>query len=258
MSAAPERANDAGADLWRVDALGELHGMLASTVQVDELLRVIVTRAAAQIGPDVSAAITVRRGDRSAVAAASDAAAAACDHAEQAAGAGPCLEAARIERLLTVPDVAADDRWPAWRDATLAAGFGTAAAVPAPATPGSPDLAIDLYRPGTGDWDADDLAAVELFARDAARAVAVAAHVEEQSAVAADLRQAMVSRSVIDQALGVVMAQNRCGPEEAFAMLRSASQRRNEKVRDVAASIVAQVSGTTPHAAHEFRDRPRR
>ncbi|WP_158609550.1 ANTAR domain-containing protein [Cellulomonas triticagri] len=244
-----------GADLWRADALGELHGMLAATVQVDALLQVIVLRAAAVAGPDVSAAITVRQGGRSAVAAASDAAAAACDHAEQAAQAGPCLEAARIERLITVPDVAADDRWPVWRDATLAVGFGTAAAVPARSVEGNPDLAINLYRPGTGEWQADALAGVQRFAEDAARAVAVAAHVEAQTQVNTDLKRAMASRTVIDQALGVIMAQNRCGPEEAFRILRSASQHRNQKMRDVAADLVAGVSGSAPHAVQEFRER---
>lgn len=244
-------------DAWRVEALGELHGMLATTVQLDALLEVIVRRAAERAGDRVSAAITVRLGGRSAVAATTDEAASACDHAEQAAGDGPCLEAARIERLITVPDVSADDRWPQWRDTTLANGFASAAAVPASSRAGADlDLAINLYRPTLGDWDPEALAAVGRFADDAAGAVAVAARVEEQTQVNTDLKQAMASRAVIDQALGVIMAQNRCGPEEAFGILRRASQHRNAKLRDVAALVVAQVSGAEAHSAHEFRDRP--
>ena len=61
---------------------------------------------------------------------------------------------------------------------------------------------------------------------------------------------AMESRAVIDMAVGVVMAQNRCTPEEAFAFLRSASNSRNTKLREVAASVVASIAGRTHVKAH--------
>lgn len=242
---------------WRAGAVGALHTMLVTTVQVDELLDVIASHAAERAGPGSSAAITVRLNAQATVAAASDARSEACDRAEQAAGDGPCLESARQGRQIVVPDVAAEQRWPAWRDATVQAGFGSAAALPAAPPRGLDlDLAINLYRDRPGGWDLDVLADVGAFAEDAARAVAVAARVEEQGRVNEDLRAAMAGRAVIDQALGVVMAQNRCGPEEAFAILRRASQTRNQKLRVLAAEIVTQVSGTTPHSPHEFRARP--
>ena len=50
------------------------------------------------------------------------------------------------------------------------------------------------------------------------------------------------SMPVIEQAKGILMAQSRCTPDEAFAMLRAASQRSNVKVRDLAEEIVARVS----------------
>ncbi len=51
---------------------------------------------------------------------------------------------------------------------------------------------------------------------------------------------------VIEQAKGVLMAQNRCGPEEAFDLLRRASQRANVKVSVLAAQIVEQVASPEP------------
>ncbi len=256
------RVDDAGSGsataASRADLLAELHAVLGQTVQVDALLDVVVRRAAALAGDDVSAAMTVRLDGRSAVAASTDEQAAACDSEEQAAGEGPCLDAGREERLITVPDIAAERRWERWRDASVAAGFGSSAAVPGRTPEGSRiDLAIDLYRPQRGEWDLAALEAVQGFADDAVTAVLVASRVEEQSRVNADLKTAMASRTVIDQALGVMMAQNRCSPEEAFGILRRASQHRNAKLRDVAAQIVAQVSGTEPHSPHEFRERPR-
>jgi AmiR/NasT family two-component response regulator len=47
---------------------------------------------------------------------------------------------------------------------------------------------------------------------------------------------------VIEQAKGILMAQNRCGPEEAFDLLRRASQRANIKLSVLAAQIVEQVA----------------
>ena len=47
---------------------------------------------------------------------------------------------------------------------------------------------------------------------------------------------------VIEQAKGIIMGQQRCGPEEAFALLRQASQRTNIKVHVLAAQIVERTA----------------
>lgn len=53
----------------------------------------------------------------------------------------------------------------------------------------------------------------------------------------------MSSRAVIDQAIGIVMAQNRCDADAAFDVLRRASQNRNIKLRQVATDLVKAVAG---------------
>jgi response regulator NasT len=53
-----------------------------------------------------------------------------------------------------------------------------------------------------------------------------------------DLRAALVTRPVIDQAKGLLIAHHGCSPEEAFEMLAQASQRCNRKVRDIAQAMV--------------------
>ncbi|MFY9774201.1 MAG: ANTAR domain-containing protein [Trebonia sp.] len=60
------------------------------------------------------------------------------------------------------------------------------------------------------------------------------------------LRASLASRSVIDQALGVIMTQQRCTATEAFDILRSASQNRNVKVREIADQIIASIAGQPP------------
>jgi hypothetical protein len=48
---------------------------------------------------------------------------------------------------------------------------------------------------------------------------------------------------VIEQAKGIIMAQGGCGEDEAFDLLRTASQRLNKRVRDLAAEIVTRTRG---------------
>jgi len=53
-----------------------------------------------------------------------------------------------------------------------------------------------------------------------------------------DLRTVLESRPVIDQAKGILVAQQHCSADDAFAMLAEASQKSNRKLRDVAQAIV--------------------
>jgi len=67
----------------------------------------------------------------------------------------------------------------------------------------------------------------------------------------ARLQARLASMPVIEQAKGVLMAQQRCGPDEAFELLRRASQRANIKVSVLAAQIVEQVASPTPDGSAE-------
>ena len=53
-----------------------------------------------------------------------------------------------------------------------------------------------------------------------------------------DLRAALRTRPVIEQAKGILMADRGCTPDEAFEMLSAASQRENRKIRDIAQAMV--------------------
>jgi AmiR/NasT family two-component response regulator len=66
----------------------------------------------------------------------------------------------------------------------------------------------------------------------------------------ARLRAQLETMPVIEQAKGILIAQTGCTPEEAFALLRQASQRGNVRVSELAASIVdrAVTKGQAPPA----------
>lgn len=101
-------------------------------------------------------------------------------------------------------------------------------------------VALRLYCGGTPTRQAVELA--EVYLSVIARVVHLRLRLDDQETVNADLRAAAASRSMIDQAMGVMMLQNRCSAPEAFAILRQASQNRGLKLRDVAAAILDGVS----------------
>lgn len=67
------------------------------------------------------------------------------------------------------------------------------------------------------------------------------------------LRRAIASRPVIDQARGVLMAMYGCTPDEAWHILREASQLSNTKLRTVAESLTASAEATGAPPPEEVR-----
>lgn len=61
--------------------------------------------------------------------------------------------------------------------------------------------------------------------------------------LASHLEVALESRGVIEQAKGIVMAREHCGPDGAFEWLRQRSQSENRKLRAIAEDLVAEVAG---------------
>jgi len=82
--------------------------------------------------------------------------------------------------------------------------------------------------------------------------LALAVRIAERTEMSKHLQTALASRAVIDQALGIIMGQNRCSADEAFEVLRTASQNRNVKLRDIAAEMITAVSGQPPAAEPRF------
>jgi len=240
--------------LDRAAVITELQNLLLETPALQEFVEGIAVAATVHVRPATSATVSMRRDGRPYAVAASDAVASACDQVEYATDDGPCLEAIRVGDVVISDDLAVDHRWPAWRAAAQARGFGSILAVPRPVRPGV-WIALNLYSRATHVWDEGALPVAHMYADEIARAMNLYLRGTDQAELNADLRAAIASRSVIDQALGVIMAQNRCTEETAIEILRGASQHRNIKLRDVASAIVENVAGSPPTGADTFHDR---
>jgi AmiR/NasT family two-component response regulator len=95
-------------------------------------------------------------------------------------------------------------------------------------------------------FGAEETRRAEKFADPAAGAMALGLRLVTYADLIDQLRASLASRAVIDQAVGVIMGQERCTQDKAFSALRTASQNRNVKLRDIAREVVTNASGEQP------------
>jgi hypothetical protein len=150
---------------------------------------------------------------------------------------GPCLEAALTEPVVESADLAVDPRWPQYGPRAAELGFGAQIAFQFRAEPHARG-ALNLYADEKHSLDADTRALGALFAG----LVAVAMGWARQDD---SMAQALISRNVIGQAVGIVMERYTVDPDRAFAFLVRTSQDSNTKLRAVAESIVADLVSRT-------------
>ena len=96
--------------------------------------------------------------------------------------------------------------------------------------------ALNLYS--TPGFDHGAEATARAFGAELAAAAARATVYVDQAAMARQLQEAMDARAEIEQAKGIIMANERCNADRAFDILRQASQRQNRKLRDVAKELI--------------------
>jgi len=150
---------------------------------------------------------------------------------------GACHEAFLTRELVGVEDLAATDRWPAYRDRALELGFGAVMGVPMHAC-GETIGVLNVYRRTPGPWSEADVEAAEILTAMGAGYILHANQLRGQHDLAAQLEAAIASRDLIGQAKGLLIARHGIDAEAAFAMLRAESQTTNRKLRDVAAELL--------------------
>ena len=114
--------------------------------------------------------------------------------------------------------------------------------------------ALNLYARDASAFGAAEAWRAADFAENASGALTLAIRLTSDAALIEQLRASMASRTVIDQALGIIMAREQCTQARAFAILRSASQNSNTKLRDIASAVVTSVSGEPPQPSPAFDD----
>ncbi|HEX4493997.1 MAG TPA: GAF and ANTAR domain-containing protein [Acidimicrobiia bacterium] len=220
-------------------AFAEIAQHLYQSQDVDAVLSTIARAAVATITGCDMASISVPDGPTFRTLASTDAAATDVDTAQYAAGEGPCLDATE-EPAVYAPEFP-DPRWP--RLASDPNRFGVQSVASfrvASSNRPNTERFVGSLNAYSSDDHAFEQQAQEIglilaaHASTGVSAVRDRVSLEEQ---AVQLHQALETRDVIGQATGILMERLRVTPEEAFEILRRASQNLNVKLRLIAESL---------------------
>lgn len=160
------------------------------------------------------------------------------DAAQYASGCGPCLDSWRLRKIVRLDDIEGTDAYPEFAAAALARGVRSTLSLPLMAGEEAAG-ALNLYSRTPRGFTAEDEGAGTLLASAAAIVLVNASAYWQAAQLSEQLTHAMQSRAVIEQAKGILMARSpHLSPDEAFDLLRKASQRENVKLRDIAQRIV--------------------
>jgi GAF domain-containing protein len=158
----------------------------------------------------------------------------AVDAIQYETGQGPCLDAISEHEIFWIDDLAVDERWPSF-SRRAAEGTGVRSMLSFRLFVEDDTIgALNLYSRRVRAFDEPACAVGTILATHAALGIRAAQDKER----AEQLDLALQSNRQIGIAIGVLMAGGSMTQEEAFSVLRRASQHLNRKLRDVAAEVI--------------------
>lgn len=244
------------ADAVLSDLVVSLQTLLLGSHDLATFLEGVATVAEDVVEAPAACGITLLLDGRDWTGASSDPRAAEADRVQHTYGTGPCVEAATTGEVVEVGNQARDHRWPSYAEHARALGVRHSLSVPL-RLEGRTRGSLNVYHYDHPRVPEDERRRMELFAARASTAISLALQRTEHQDLSHHLERALRARSVIDQAIGVLMAHERCGADAAFDMLRRHSQNSNRKLRDVAADVITRVTGHPPGAHSPFATRDR-
>lgn len=204
---------------------------------VDATLQLVVSLAQSSMARIDGASVSLVRTDQFETSNATSDEVRAVDELQYRSGRGPCVDAILQSRRYNVVLTHERDTWPDFTAAALGAGY--ASMLSTPLQPRDRTLgALNLYSRRLDPFGDAEVEQAEVFVEhasavlDNAIALTVAERTNEQ------LQEALATREVIGQAQGILVARQGCTIDEAFVLLREASQRSNRRLRDIARELV--------------------
>ncbi len=150
---------------------------------------------------------------------------------------GPCVDCYATGQPVSVADIQrAMERWPRFAPAAVGAGFASVHAVPMRAA-GIVLGALGLFGTRPGALTQSDLLVAQTLTRVACVAI-LQEHAPTPSTVMPQLRSALTSRVVVEQAKGFLREMLGVSVEEAFHLLRTYARANGEHLTDLARRLM--------------------
>ena len=223
------------------DGARRLGGALLDDDVLDQLLQKVVELTCHTVRTARSVSITVADGGRYRTSNSTDEEALAIDLAQYAGDEGPCLEALRSGRQVQAAIEGDGRRWPQFHRKAKEMGVAAVLSTPLVRTREGAIGALNVYSHEVGAFDATARRTAQIMGEHAALLVGNIVALRSASQLNEQLRQALASREIIGEAKGIIMERQSCTRDEAFDILRRASQRENRKLRELAEELVLRV-----------------
>ncbi|HET7310362.1 MAG TPA: GAF and ANTAR domain-containing protein [Mycobacteriales bacterium] len=218
-------------------AMHELAQLLVAEEGVESTLQRIVDLAKRVIPGCDAAGVTLYLDGKYLTAAYTDQRTLEVDEGQYTRDEGPCLQAMRDRAVLRIDVDEASERWPHFLEDAHRSGVRSFLAGPL-LLKDEAIGALNLYSSDHDGFTSLDDVLIALFTGQAAIAVANAKTYGDAIELTHQLQEAITSRAVIEQAKGVLMAREALDADGAFSRLRTWSQNRNVKLREIAKEVV--------------------
>ncbi|WP_229904920.1 GAF and ANTAR domain-containing protein [Lentzea cavernae] len=228
------------------DALEVLRAALTGDESPDDALQQLTETAINAIADADAVTLTVMTQQQPRTAAATDPILVDIDEKQFSADRGPCMQSARTLEAVRAVVGEHQDEWPEFEAAAASHDIRAYLSVPVVLPSGDGGEAqhlgsINVYSRTAEAFDPFDEGLMRLFTTTASATIASAQHSQRLHDQIQSLERALVTRAVIDQAKGVLMAVHKCSADEAFDMLVQRSQHENIKLRDIARNLLDSV-----------------
>ena len=208
----------------------------ATTAEGRPALADLVALAVQRVPSAQWASLTVLRNTKFRTEAATDEDATKADLLQYQLGFGPCVDAALEDSVYVSGDVAGDDRWLEW-GARVNGELGVRSVLSQRLrlSEGAATIAaLNIYS-GAADAFDEHARAIGLVLATHGGLVMNTMLANDR---ARNMEQALESNREIGVAIGVLMHEHRLSRDQAFDVLRAASQDSNRKLRDIAQDVV--------------------
>jgi GAF domain-containing protein len=225
------------AEIELADVFVEMADTLVDDFDVIDFLHVLTERCVQLLGISAAGLLLTDGQDKLQVVAASSERTRLLELFQLQTDEGPCVDCFRTGRPVSVADLRADERWPRFTAAAEEVGFAAVHALPMRLRSevigalnlfGTRPSALDEVSLRIGQGLAD-VATIGLLQQRA---------IHRRDVLTEQLRTALNSRILIEQAKGVLAERLQLDMAEAFALLRQGARSNNRRLSELAQAVV--------------------